>query len=96
MSPFEIGMMVCFGLSWPFSIWKTWRTKRTEGKSRLFASAVFIGYVCGMLHKVIYNLDPVIFLYALNALMVAVDLYLTNLYRKQTKEPDAQRSEASG
>lgn len=88
MSPFEIGMLVCFGFSWPFSIWKVWRTKRTEGKSRLFASAVFIGYLCGISHKLFYNLDGVIWLYILNLVMVGFDLYLTNLYRKKNKDPE--------
>ncbi len=84
MSPFEIGMLVCFGFSWPISIWKLWRAKRSEGKSRLFASIVLAGYVCGILHKLIYSLDPVIVLYVVNLAMVGFDLHLTNQYKNKT------------
>lgn len=88
MSPFEIGMLVCFGVSWPLSIWKTWRSKRTDGKSRLFISVVIAGYICGVLHKLFYNFDLVIILYIFNLAMVGFDLYLTNLYKTKRKEPD--------
>ena len=87
MSPFEIGMLVCFGASWPLSILKLWRTKRSDGKSRLFLAIVILGYVCGVLHKIFYNFDLVVLLYVLNLAMVALDLHLTNLYRKRNKEP---------
>ncbi|OPZ30433.1 MAG: hypothetical protein BWY99_02934 [Synergistetes bacterium ADurb.BinA166] len=29
----EALMLLCFGISWPLAVWKTWRTRRTEGKS---------------------------------------------------------------
>ena len=80
MSIFEIIMLVCFGAAWPFSIYKSWRTREVAGKSLPFLLVIVVGYVAGILHKVIYHLDLVIYLYALNALMVSVDiiLYLRN------------------
>jgi hypothetical protein len=86
MSPFEIGMLVCFGVSWPMSIWKQWKTKRSGGKSRTFAVLVILGYFCGILHKIVYNFDPVIFLYIFNTLMIIVDLILTIKYRRITSD----------
>lgn len=83
MSPFEIIMLVCFGASWPFSAYKTWQTKSVQGKSGIFLLLVIIGYVAGIIHKLIYKLDAVIWLYALNAIMVLVDLSLWFRYRKR-------------
>jgi hypothetical protein len=79
MSVFEITMLVCFGAAWPFSIYKSWKTKRIEGKSEMFLYIVEIGYIAGIIHKVIYNYDMVIYLYILNAIMVLIDIWL---YRK--------------
>ncbi len=81
MSPFEIGMLICFGASWPLSILKLWRTKRSDGKSRLFGVIVLIGYICGILHKLFFSLDIVILLYVVNLVLISFDLYLVLLYR---------------
>jgi hypothetical protein len=82
MSIFEIGMLVCFGASWPFAVYKTWKTKTCEGKSMVFLWLVFIGYLSGVMHKIVYCLDLVILLYALNGLLVFTDLCLCYRYRK--------------
>ncbi len=76
MSIFEIGMLVCFGAAWPFSIYKSFTSRQTAGKSLWFLIVVFIGYVSGVLHKLLYSFDPVIYLYALNGTMVAIDILL--------------------
>lgn len=80
MSIFETGMLVCFGLSWPISIRKSIKSKDITGKSRLFLIIVIFGYISGIIHKIIYSRDSVIFLYALNLIMVAIDLYLCFYY----------------
>ncbi len=82
MSFFEIGMLICFGLAWPFSIYKTIRYKEARGKSIIFMLIVFIGYVFGILHKLFYNFDAVIYLYVLNAMMVSIDIMLYHKYSK--------------
>jgi hypothetical protein len=85
MSVFEIGMLVCFGLSWPVSIVKTINTKCVSGKSTLFLLIVIAGYLFGIIHKILYSRDLVILLYALNLILVAVDLGLCRYYsRKQS------------
>ena len=80
MSVFEILMLVCFGLSWPISIAKAIRTKRVEGKSPVFMLVICLGYLSGILHKLFFALDWVIVLYAINLLMVAIDLILYYRY----------------
>ncbi len=77
MSPFEVVMLVCFGLAWPFSIYKSATTREVGSKSMVFLFALLIGYISGVLHKLFYLYDPVIFLYILNGTMVSIDIALT-------------------
>ena len=76
MSVFEAVMLICFGISWPVSIAKSLRTKVVSGKSPLFMAIVCLGYVCGVAHKVLYSFDWITALYAMNMILVAVDLLL--------------------
>jgi hypothetical protein len=76
VSVFEILMLLCFGAAWPFSIAKSWRSRSNAGKSILFLLVVFVGYVSGTIHKVLYAPDGVTFLYVLNGAMVLADMAL--------------------
>jgi hypothetical protein len=80
MSIFEVIMLLCFGAAWPSSIYKSYVSRTTRGKSVVFLSIVLIGYIAGIFHKVFYNLDWVVLLYALNAFMISFDiaLYMRN------------------
>ncbi|WP_326910477.1 PQ-loop domain-containing transporter [Sedimentibacter sp. MB31-C6] len=81
MSIFEILMLLCFGAAWPFSIYKSYKSKSVAGKSPYFLVILMSGYVFGILNKIIYNFDVVIYLYGLNLIMVSTDfiLYLRNI-----------------
>ncbi len=85
MNIFEAIMMLCFGASWPFSIWKTIKVKNPVGKSVIFLWLVEIGYLAGIIYK-LSRPDWVIALYALNAAMVGTDLYLVVKYRKMRRK----------
>lgn len=82
MSVFEIGMLLCFGAAWPFSIYKSLRYKEVRGKSLPFLIIVLTGYISGILHKMLYNYDAVVYLYMLNGLMVTVDIVLYVKYKQ--------------
>ncbi len=73
MSVFEVIMLACFGAAWPPSIYKSYTSRTSRGKSLPFLCVIFLGYVAGILHKVNFNPDWVVCLYAFNALMVAID-----------------------
>jgi hypothetical protein len=77
-SPYEALMLICFGAAWPFAIVKSWRSRTSKGKSVPFLFVVLAGYVAGIMNKVTQgqHQDPVLFLYAANALMVSVDTVL--------------------
>ena len=74
---FETIMLLCFGVSWPFNIAKSLRSRTAKGKSMLFETCVIIGYICGITHKILYSQDIVMVLYIINFVMVAID---TGLY----------------
>ena len=76
MSFFEIMMLVCFGAAWPFSIYRSATSRSTAGKSVAFLFVVFVGYLAGVLHKLLYRYDYVIFLYAFNGCKVLTDIVL--------------------
>ena len=95
-SPFEIGMLICFGAGWPMSVIKTWQSKTSVGRSFGFLWVVFIGYVSGIMHKLFYQFDYVILLYSLNAILVAADLALCYYYRFRPGGAAAARVGAVG
>ena len=82
MSIFEIAMLVCFGAAWPFSLYRSYRSRTNAGKSLVFLGVVLLGYVSGILHKIFFSPDPVIGLYILNGTMVAGDILLYFRNRK--------------
>lgn len=82
MSIFEVLMLICFGVSWPISIAKAIRTKVVAGKSPVFMVIIIIGYASGITHKLLFARDWVIFLYALNLVLVAIDMVLYFKYSK--------------
>ena len=88
MSILEALMMISFGFAWPFSIWKSYKSKSTKGKSILFLVVVVFGYICGIIHKLLYSMDYALVFYILNLILVSVDiaLYFRNkiMYEKNT------------
>ncbi|MDY7011952.1 MAG: hypothetical protein SVV80_14570 [Planctomycetota bacterium] len=80
---FEAGMLICFGVSWPVSILKSLRTRHVTDKSLGFMVLVFIGYISGLIGKIIIGgqFQAVTILYPLNALFVATDIALYFKYR---------------
>lgn len=85
MSIFEIIMLVCFGAAWPFSIYRSYTSGKTGGKSLFFLIIVLVGYVAGIANKLFYRFDNVVYLYALNFAMVSIDTALWFRNKKREK-----------
>lgn len=88
----EALMIICFGLSWPISIYRSYKSRTAKGKSLLFEVFVWIGYVFGITRKFIQYSDAsgtgLSFLfymgwifYVLNIIEITVDiaLYFRNM-----------------
>lgn len=86
--------MLGFGLAWPFNIYKSVKTKTAAGKSFAFMITIELAYLCGVLHKVFYNLDAVVWLYIANFVMVFIDLMLMTQNRKRDLARQSQTAAA--
>ena len=87
---FEAAMVICFGLSWPTSVYKSLKSRTAKGKSLLFECFILIGYICGIAGKLIMqNITYVFIFYVINLCMVSVDiiLYLRNRRLDQEAVP---------
>lgn len=74
---FEAVMIICFGLSWPISVMKSWKSRTARGKSLFFEIFILTGYFAGIAGKIItHTITYVLIFYIINALMVSVDLIL--------------------
>ncbi|MDR1194361.1 MAG: hypothetical protein LBK98_09405 [Peptococcaceae bacterium] len=74
---FEALMVICFGLSWPLSVYKSWKSRTAKGKSLFFEVFILLGYLCGMTGKIVSGSISYVFIfYVINALMVSADLCL--------------------
>ena len=78
-------MLLCFGAAWPFSIARSIRSKSTNGKSLVFLIVLILGYIAGIINKLLYHNDIVLYLYILNLIMVSVDaaLWIRNKKRER-------------
>lgn len=87
MQIFEFIMLFCFGLSWPISVYKSIKSKTTQGKSLIFIIAIITGYVSGIIGKIVNEqLTYVLIIYCFNLFVVSVDLALYFINRKNEKK----------
>lgn len=83
----ETVMILSFGISWPLSIIRSYRSRSTKGKSVLFSIFILLGYLCGIGSKMIshtYNLA--FWFYFPNTVMVATDICLYFRNRKLERQ----------
>ena len=100
----EIIMILCFGASWPFNVYRSYRARTAKGKSLLFLILIEVGYIAGIAAKFmnpVYmaEIDEkwyVLFFYFLNFAMVAADLVLYFRNRRLDRRLDSMNAEAEG
>ena len=85
----EAGMLVCFGVSWPFNIAKSLRSRTAKGKSVIYEILVIVGYFFGLAAKIILgDVNYVMIFYIVDILMVTTDIVLTFRNRRLDRERD--------
>ena len=80
----EIIMILCFGASWPFNVYKSYHARTAKGKSLSFLILIEVGYIAGISAKftnpvymaAIGEKWYILFFYCLNFSMVAADVVL--------------------
>lgn len=83
-------MLLCFGAAWPVSIYKSYVSRTTAGKSIIFLYIVLLGYLAGTIHKLMYKPDIVTSLYILNGFMVLIDIII--YYRNRMIDINSHQS----
>lgn len=74
---FETIMLICFGFSWPISVYKSYTTRSTTGKSLTFSLVILAGYIAGITGKFVnHNINYVLAVYLFNVVMVSIDIAL--------------------
>ena len=87
MKIFEIIMLLCFGVSWPISVYKSIKTGSTKGKSVVFILAIILGYISGITGKIVNNqINYVLAFYFFNLIIVSIDLVIYFINRKNEKK----------
>ena len=82
----EVIMMICFGISWPLSVYKSYKPRSTAGKSFVFLFAIWIGYIAGIFGKILTdNVTLAFYFYLLNITIVSIDIALYFRNRKIEK-----------
>ena len=87
----EATMLIMFGISWPFNLAKSIKSKSTKGKSLLFLVLIDVGYMAGITSKFfstsfVWKTDWWVFaIYVINFCFVTADLtmFFINKNREQ-------------
>ena len=93
----EIVMILCFGASWPFNVYKSYHARTAKGKSLLFLLLIELGYVAGIASKFLNHAYMaafgekwyVLFFYFLNFAMVGADVILYFRNKRLDKQASA-------
>ncbi len=76
-SIFETIMVLCFGLSWPMSIIRSYKARTAKGKSIFFMVFIVIGYIAGIAAKTMtHSFNLAYWFYYINVIMVSTDICL--------------------
>lgn len=75
---FESIMLICFGLAWPASIFKSYRSRTNRGKSIFFLYIILFGYANGILFQALSfsASSKILILFFINSALVAIDILI--------------------
>ncbi|MBQ8186734.1 MAG: hypothetical protein IJX93_10885 [Clostridia bacterium] len=71
----EAMMLICFGMSWPINVCRSWKARTARGMSLTFILLIITGYVAGITAKLLSgNTGMVLAVYILNLAVVSLNL----------------------
>ncbi len=85
----EALMILCFGLSWPMSVYKAYTSRTAKGKSLQFELLILIGYIFGIARKIlqlqngegsgwIFYMAFVFYIFNITLITIDIILYFRN------------------
>ena len=79
----EFLMILSFGISWPLKCYRSFKSRTAKGSSVTFTICIALGYVCGIISKIILisqgQIEPsnlAFIMYWPNIIFVTVDILL--------------------
>ena len=95
----ETLMIICFGLSWPLSVYKSWKSRTAKGKSLQFEIFIWIGYVFGITKNFVKFFNGAVgwvfylgwVFYFINFIMITIDMILYFRNTKLDKERELSK-----
>lgn len=83
----EAAMLICFGLSWPISLYKNIKAKSAKNMSLQFTLLIIIGYIAGISAKLInHNINYVLAIYLLNLVIVSANIIVYFINKKHDRD----------
>ena len=95
----ETLMIICFGLSWPLSVYKSWKSRTATGKSLQFEIFIWVGYIFGITKNFVKFFNGasewIFFLgwafYFFNFIMITIDMILYFRNKKLDEAAEAAK-----
>jgi len=94
----ETIMIICFGISWPVSVYKSWTSATAKGKSFHFETFIWMGYIAGIAKNFVLFFEGKSgwsfylgwFFYFFNFAMITIDiaLYFRNVRLDRKREAE--------
>lgn len=91
----ETIMLICFGVSWPISIYKNYKSRTAAGMSKFFIYLIIVGYIAGITAKIATeNYSYVLVAYIINLVMLLINLciYYRNSHLDRQREQNEVKS----
>ncbi len=83
----ETIMLICFGFSWPMSVYKNIKAGTAKSMSLGFIVMITLGYVAGITAKIAArNFSYVLTVYIVNLIMVSVNIVVYFINREHDKK----------
>lgn len=86
----ETVMLICFGLSWPISVYKNIKAKTAKSMSLGFILMITTGYIAGISAKFYtHNFNYVLIAYGINLIMVSINIVVYFVNRSYDRKESA-------
>ena len=83
----EATMLICFGLSWPLSLYKNIKARTAKSMSLQFILLIVAGYIAGITAKIIsHNVNYVLIIYLLNLVIVSANIIVYFINKKYDRQ----------
>ena len=88
----EATMLICFGLSWPLSLYKNIKARTAKSMSLQFILLIVAGYIVGITAKIVnHNINYVLVVYLLNLVIVSANIVVYFVNLKHDREAELKR-----